>query len=147
MGNGGTKENQNVYFRARKQAAMYNETVKLIKACLAMELGSPDLDNVDCPEDAVEDYCNAMKIQFDECGNIVGLELPHWVEDIIYRRKDDAYLEEDLNATAQELAGGNIEISDEQMQRMMAMYRHDEDSNVAMNDTLESVVRRVLGRN
>lgn len=25
MGNGGTKENQNVYFRARKQAAMYNE--------------------------------------------------------------------------------------------------------------------------
>ena len=115
--------------------------------CLVMELGSPDLDNVDCPEDAVEDYCNAMKIQFDECGNIVGLELPHWVEDIIYRRKDDAYLEEDLNATAQELAGGNIEISDEQMQRMMAMYRHDEDSNVAMNDTLESVVRRVLGRN
>ena len=57
--------------------------------CLAMELGSPDLDNADCPEDAVEDYCNAMKIQFDECGNIVGLELPHWVEDIIYRRKDD----------------------------------------------------------
>ena len=53
----------------------------------------------------------------------------------------------DLSATAQELAGGNIEISDEQMQRMMAMYRHDEDSNVAMNDTLESVVCRVLGRN
>ena len=112
-----------------------------------MELGSPDLDNADCPEDAVEDYCNAMKIQFDECGNIVGLELPHWVEDIIYRRKDDAYLEEDLNATAQELAGGNIEISDEQMQRMVATYRHDEDSNVAMNDTLENVVCRVLGRN
>ena len=44
--------------------------------CLAMELGSPDLDNADCPEDAVEDYCNAMKIQFDERGNIVGLELP-----------------------------------------------------------------------
>lgn len=63
------------------------------------------------------------------------------------RGKDDAYLEEDLNATAQELAGGNIEISDEQMQRMVAMYRHDEDSNVAMNDTLESVVCRVLGRN
>lgn len=115
--------------------------------CLAMELGSPDLDNTDCPEDAVEDYCNAMKIQFDESGNIVGLELPHWVEDIIYRRKDDAYLEEDLNATAQELAGGNIEISDGQMQKMVAMYRHDEDSNVAMNDTLESVVCRVLGRN
>lgn len=25
MGNGSAKENQNVYFRARKQAAMYNE--------------------------------------------------------------------------------------------------------------------------
>ena len=75
------------------------------------------------------------------------MNFPHWVEDIIYHRKDDAYLEEDLNATAQELAGGNIEISDEQMQRMVAMYRHDEDSNVAMNDTLESVVCRVLGRN
>lgn len=24
--------------------------------CLAMELGSPDLDNADCPEEAVEDY-------------------------------------------------------------------------------------------
>ena len=52
-----------------------------------------------------------------------------------------------MNATAQELAGGNIEISDEQMQRMVEMYRHDEDSNVAMNDTLENVVCRVLGRN
>lgn len=29
MGNGGTKENQNVYFRARKQAAMYNERLAL----------------------------------------------------------------------------------------------------------------------
>lgn len=30
---------------------------------------------------------------------------------------------------------------------LLEMYRHDEDSNVAMNDTLESVVRRALGRN
>lgn len=109
-----------------------------------MELGCPDLDNADCPEDAVEDYCNAMKIQFDEYGNIVGLEFPRWIENIIYRRKDDAYLEEDLNVTAQNLKGSNIEISDEQMQRMVAMYRHYEDSNVAMNDTLESVVCSVL---
>ena len=114
--------------------------------CLLMDLGGSDLDNEECPEDAVEEYCDAMKIQFDECGNIVGLEFPHWVEDIIYRRKDDAYLEEDLNATAQNLKGSNIEISDEQMQKMIAMYRHDEDCNVAMNDTLENVVCCVLGR-
>ena len=88
----------------------------------------------------------ARRMQFDESGNIVGLELPHWIEDIIYRRKDDAYLEEDLNATAQNLKGSDIEISEEHMQRMVAMYRHDEDSNVAMNDTLESVVCSVLGR-
>lgn len=31
MGNGGTKENQNVYFRARKQAALYNEKLSSLR--------------------------------------------------------------------------------------------------------------------
>lgn len=114
--------------------------------CLAMDFGASDLNKDCCPEETVEDYCRAMKIQFDEHGNITGLELPHWVEDIIYRRKDDAYLEEDLNATAQMVYGSDIEISDEQMQKMVNIYRHDEDCNVAINDTLDDVVRRVLGR-
>lgn len=114
--------------------------------CLMMDLGASDLDNDECPEDTVENYCDAMNIQFDECGNITGLELPHWVEDIIYRRKDEAYLEEDLNAMAQNIYGPDVEISDEKMWKMITMYRHDEDSNVAMNDTLEMTVRMILGK-
>lgn len=114
--------------------------------CLMMNLGAYDLDNSECPEDAVENYCDAMNVQFDECGNITGLELPHWVEDIIYRRKDEAYLEEDLSAMAQNIYGPDVEISDEKMWKMITMYRHDEDSNVAMNDTLEMTVRMILGK-
>lgn len=114
--------------------------------CLMMNLGASDFDNAECPEDAVENYCDAMNVQFDECGNITGLELPHWVEDIIYRRKDEAYLEEDLSAMAQNIYGPDVEISDEKMRKMITMYRHDEDSNVAMNDTLEMVVRMILGK-
>lgn len=114
--------------------------------CLMMDLGASDLDSAECPEDAVENYCDAMNIQFDECGNITGLELPHWVEDIIYHRKDEAYLEEDLSTMAQNIYGPDVEISDEKMWKMITMYRHDEDSNVAMNDTLEMVVRMILGK-
>ena len=55
-------------------------------------------------------------------------------------------LEEDLNATAQSLFGTDIEITDEQMQQMVLMYRHDEDCNIAINDTLENTVRRALKR-
>ena len=113
---------------------------------LIIDLGAPPLDESEVPEDVVEDYCKSLNIKFDECGNIVSLELPHWIEDIIYKRKDDAYLEKDLNATAQSLFGTDIEITDEQMQQMVLMYRHNEDCNVAINDTLEDTVRRVLKR-
>lgn len=70
---------------------------------LTIDLGVPPLDESEVPEDVVEDYFKSLNIKFDECGNIVSLELPHWIEDIIYKRKDDAYLEKDLNATAQSL--------------------------------------------
>lgn len=115
--------------------------------CLAMELGSPDLDNADCPEDAVEDYCNAMKIQFDECGNIIGLKLPQWVEDLIYRRKDDEYLEQDILNAVHEIMDDDetaCEISDEQMDMIMRKYEHDADCNVPYNVTIENAVRAVL---
>lgn len=110
---------------------------------LALDLGCIDLDYYACPEDAVKDHCNAMKIQFDESGNIVDLKLPNWVEDIIYRRKEDAYLKEDLIATAHDL-NGDIEISEEQIKKMIAMYHHDEDCNISKNDTLEHVVRSII---
>lgn len=55
--------------------------------CFSKELGCSDLDNEECPEDRIEAYCNAMDIRFDERGNIIGLKLPDWVEEIIYRRK------------------------------------------------------------
>lgn len=59
MGNGGTKENQNVYFRARKQAAMYNERLSSREGAAEMlgispstladyELGIPAKTEADC---------------------------------------------------------------------------------------------------
>lgn len=44
------------------------------------------------------------------------------------------------------LFGTDIEITDEQMQQMVSMYRHNEDCNVAINDTLEDTVKRALKR-
>ena len=111
---------------------------------LAMELGGSDLDKDECPEDIVDDYCKAMKIRFDERGNIVDLTLPDWIEDIIYRRKSDTYLKEDLQRTVANLKD-DVEISDDQMQKMVEIYRHNEDSNAAMNDTLADTVYCVLG--
>lgn len=86
-------------------------------------------------------------MMFDTMENAIKTMDWFGIEGSIGEVKRHTELVQVLRGTAQELAGGNIEISDEQMQRMVAMYRHDEDSNVAINDTLESVVCRVLGRN
>ena len=73
------------------------------------------------------------------------IKLPHLVEDFIYWQKTDGYLRDDLTSMAQNLYGDR-EITEEQMQRMVDLYWHDKDCNVPMNDTLENVVEKVLGK-
>ena len=111
--------------------------------CLAMELGAPDLDEDERPEDWVESYCDAMKICFDDTGAIKKIQLPWWVENIIYNRRSDEYLKEDLKAMAKDLK--HPKVTEFQLKQMISIYRHDEDSNNAVNDMLENVVREVLG--
>lgn len=48
--------------------------------CFAMEIGAPDLEEAECPEDEVEQYCNAWNLLFDERGNIVSMKLPDAAE-------------------------------------------------------------------
>lgn len=73
------------------------------------------------------------------------IKLPHSVEDIIYRKKADGYLMDDLTSMVQNLYGDR-ELTEEQMHKMVELYWHDEDCNVPMNDTLEKVVEKVLGK-
>jgi len=44
-----------------------------------MELGAVDLEEEECPEEAVERYCDLLKISFDASGNIIGFELPSYL--------------------------------------------------------------------
>ena len=50
---------------------------------LMMEFGCDDLNEAECAEDKVEDYCDALQIQFDDCGNIVSISLPAYLKDYI----------------------------------------------------------------
>lgn len=110
-----------------------------------MEIGCPDPDDDEIPEETIEGYCNGMNIQFDSCGNIIGLNLPYGIEEIIYRRKEDYYLREDLKAMVYELYGADSkDATDEQLDRMMQIYRHRADCNVPYNSTIESAVKEVL---
>lgn len=38
---------------------------------LVIKLGYPDFENTECPEDAVEYWCDKLCIEFDEYGNII----------------------------------------------------------------------------
>jgi hypothetical protein len=111
--------------------------------CLAMEFGAPDLEGEECPEDWVEGYCEAMEIRFNKHGNIVDLRLPTWVENVVYHRKENEYISEDLRRTVCELYDG-VDISDDQMEQMLKRYWKIESSNNAQNDTLEYVVKTIL---
>ena len=52
--------------------------------CFMMEMGELDLDEQECPEDWVEDYCDDWEIRFDENGNIVSYIYPIKEAEAIY---------------------------------------------------------------
>lgn len=49
----------------------------------AMSLSAPDLEEAECPEDEVENYCNTWNLLFDTNGNIIHAKLPDNVKEWI----------------------------------------------------------------
>lgn len=43
---------------------------------LVLKLENYDLDNAECPEDVIEEYCNLFRIKFNEYGNILEYTYP-----------------------------------------------------------------------
>ena len=44
-----------------------------------MELGALDPEEDECPEEAVESYCDLLNIRFDTSGNIIGFKQPSYL--------------------------------------------------------------------
>lgn len=112
-----------------------------------MDIGCPDPDNDEIPEETIEKYCDSMNIKFDECGSIIDLRLPYRIERLIYERKQNEYIRADIYAMTQEIMTNNeytYEIDDEQMDKMVKMYHHDFDCDISYNDTIQYIIREVL---
>ncbi len=110
---------------------------------LMVDLGHPDPEQEEIPEDCIEEFCKKMNIKFDDSGNVISIQLPKHIREMVYRQKDDEYLREDIMNELGERK--NLpEVSDEIISRMMQEYRHIADCNVAYNATIEMAVDRVL---
>ena len=77
----------------------------------------------------------------DEQGNLTSLKLPDWIESIIWRRKQDEYLKEDILTIAE---GVGVSVDSADMQKVIEKYHKIEDSNVPYNDTVEIAILSVL---
>lgn len=65
-----------IYDRAEDKACFSSELKAKDEARgqvrdFAIEHGYEDLEDVECPEERVDEYCNMFGIMFDENGNIV----------------------------------------------------------------------------
>ena len=71
---------------------------------LVMDLDAPDLDEAECPEDAVGNYCNAMKIQFSKSGDILNDEKEETLCYMIlnFGMSRSIYLQKDTEKSVQE---------------------------------------------
>ena len=99
------------------------------------------LEESDCKEDAVIAFCEKTEALFDERGNLTSLKLPDWIENIIWRRKQDEYLKEDILTIAE---GIGVSVDSTDMQKVIEKYHKIEDSNVPYNDTVEIAILSVL---
>ena len=96
-----------------------------------------------CKEDAVIAFCEKTEAVFDERGNLTSLKLPDWIENIIWRSKQDEYILEDINNSAT-LMGRESEIEGQVIYKILDKYHKIEDSNVPYNDTVEIAILSVL---
>lgn len=99
------------------------------------------LEKSECKEDSVIAFCEKTEAVFDERGNLVSLKLPDWIESIIWRRKQDEYLKEDILTIAE---GIGVSVDSTDMQKVIEKYHKIEDSNVPYNDTVEIAILSVL---
>ena len=108
------------------------------------EIGLDELlGESDYKEDSVIAFCEKTEAAFDERGNLVSLKLPDWIENIIWRRKQDEYILEDINNSAT-LMGRESEIEGQVIYKILDKYHEIEDSNVPYNDTVEIAILSVL---
>lgn len=108
------------------------------------EIGLSELlEKSECKEDSVIAFCEKTEAAFDERGNLVSLKLPDWIENIIWRRKQDEYILEDINNSAT-LMGRESEIEGQVIYKILDKYHKIEDSNVPYNDTVEIAILSVL---
>lgn len=106
------------------------------------EIGLDELlGESDCKEDSVIAFCEKTEAVFDEQGNLTSLKLPDWIENIIWRRRQDEYLKEDILTIAE---GIGISVDSADMQKVIEKYHKIEDSNVPYNDTVEIAILSVL---
>lgn len=112
------------------------------------ELGYPDPEKEEIPEECIDDFCNKLKMEFDITGNIIGIQLPARFEEMIYRRKADEYLKEDIIAMAGDMAErGEIsfaKIDRDVIREMISRSHKRADCNIPYNDTLEYVIKEVM---
>jgi hypothetical protein len=117
--------------------------------CLAISLGADDLNKADCPEEKIEDYCDMMRLKFDEKGNIIDITLPRWVETYVYRKKEHEYIEQDIREMIdnEDVSVGDItsdSLTETQINEIIETYHHYTDCNVSYNDTLANAIENVL---
>lgn len=110
---------------------------------LMVDLGCPDPEKDEIPEESIEDYCEKMQIEFDDWGNIISIRLPAYIQELAYRRKHDDYLRDDIQ---RELENRNDlpDVTEEMIKQMMVKYRKIADCNVPYNASIESAVDLVL---
>ena len=106
------------------------------------EIGLSELlEKSECKEDSVIAFCEKTEAVFDEKGNISSLKLPDWIENIVWRRKQDEYLKEDILTIAE---GIGVSVDSTDMQKVIEKYHKIEDSNVPYNNTVEIAISSVL---
>ena len=89
------------------------------------------LENSECKEDSVISFCEKTEALFDERGN----------ENIIWRRRQDEYLKEDILTIAEDIG---VSVDTAYMQKVIEKYHKIEDSNVPYNDTVEIAILSVM---
>ena len=118
-------------------------------ACTMRELGYPDPEKEEIPEESIEDFCENLNVEFDECGNIIDLHLPADIEEMIYRRKADSYLMEDILAIIEQLKDNEeippcMELTDVGLAKIVERTHKIADCNIPYNDTLESAIKSLI---
>lgn len=63
---------------------------------LMVDMGYPYPESKDIPEMDIRLYCERLDIGFDEKGNILSIQLPFYIEDIVYEKRYDEILRMDL---------------------------------------------------